>query len=104
MHIDQNPRGTTRRRMLGRAGAVAAAGGVASLTGGGLAPAAVRGESLGRFLDFTVTQEQFGVTFLTTVIANAAGTPAEPFVPVLKAANTTEFDHVQALKKIGADR
>src|SRR4051812_37215515 len=44
--------------------------------------------------DFIVTQEQFGVTFLTEAIGRAPGTPSEKFVPVLKAANTTEFDHV----------
>jgi hypothetical protein len=52
--------------------------------------------------DFIVTQEQFGVTVLTEAIRRAPGTPSEQFVPVLKAANTTEFDHVKALEAIGA--
>jgi len=52
--------------------------------------------------DFIVTQEQFGVTVLTEAIRRAPGTPSEQFLPVLKAANTTEFDHVNALEAIGA--
>jgi hypothetical protein len=95
--------GTTRRRMLGRAGALAAAGGMATLTGTGTAAAEVRGgHSLRRFLNFTVTQEQFGVTAVTAAIRKAPGTPSEQFVPVLRAAVTTEFTHVEALKAIGA--
>jgi hypothetical protein len=92
----------TRRGMLGRAGALAAAGGVATLAGPGVAEAAHTGRALKRFLDFTVTQEQFGVTAVTNAINKAPGTPSEQFVPVLRAAVTTEFTHVQALKKIGA--
>jgi len=94
--------GTTRRRMLGRAGALAAAGGIATVAGTGTAGAAVTGESLGRFLNFTVTQEQFGVTAVTAAIRKAPGTPSAQFLPVLRAAVTTEFTHVQALKAIGA--
>jgi len=52
--------------------------------------------------DFIVTQELFGVTFLTEAIRRAPGTPSAQFVPVLKAANTTEFDHMTALEAIGA--
>src|SRR4051812_3176134 len=33
-------------------------------------------------LDFLVTEEQLGVTFLTAAIGNAPGTPSEAFVPV----------------------
>ncbi len=73
------------------------------LTGTGTADAAVRGShSLRHFLDFTVTQEQFGVTAVTAAIRKAPGTPSDQFVPVLRAAVTTEFTHVQALKAIGA--
>jgi hypothetical protein len=96
--------GTTRRRMLGQVGALAAAGGMATLARTGTAAAAVRtgGDSLERFLNFTVTQEQFGVTAVTTAIRKAPGTPSEQFVPVLRAAVTTEFTHVKALEAIGA--
>jgi hypothetical protein len=95
--------GTTRRRMLGRAGALAAGGALVPLTGTGTAAAAVRRRgSLRQFLNFTVTQEQFGVTAVTAAIRKAPGTPSEQFVPVLRAAVTTEFTHVRALKAIGA--
>ena len=94
--------GTTRRRMLGRAGALAAAGGVASLAGPGAAEAATTRKALRRFLNFTVTQEQFGVTAVTNAVRKAPGTPSEQFVPVLRAVVTTEFTHVRALKAIGA--
>jgi hypothetical protein len=94
--------GTTRRRMLGRAGALAAAGGMASLAGPGTAGAAASHKAVRRFLNFTVTQEEFGVTAVTNAIRKAPGTQSEQFVPVLRAAVTTEFTHVQALKKLGA--
>ena len=85
----------TRRRMLGRAGALAAAGGVATVARPSTA-AATKGMdgSLQRFLDFTVTQEKFGVTAVTNAILKAPGTPSEQFVPVLRAVVTTEFTHV----------
>jgi hypothetical protein len=106
MDLDHDPtatEGTTRRRMLRRAGALAVTGAVVPLTGTGTAAAAVKGgHSLRRFLNFTVTQEQFGVTAVTAAIRKAPGTPSEQFVPVLRAAVTTEFTHVQALKAIGA--
>ena len=92
----------TRRRMLGRAGALAAAGGVATFARPGAAGATGTDSSLQRFLDFTVTQEKFGVTAVTNAILKAPGTPSEQFVPVLRAAVTTEFTHVQALEAIGA--
>jgi hypothetical protein len=55
-----------------------------------------------RDFDFIVTQEQFGVTFLTEAVKRAPGTPSAQFLPVLKAANTTEYDHVTQLLQIGA--
>jgi hypothetical protein len=55
-----------------------------------------------RDFDFIVTQEQFGVTVLTEAVRRAPGTPSAQFLPVLRAANTTEFDHVTALEAIGA--
>lgn len=95
--------GMTRRRMLGTAGAMATAGGMATLTGTDAAAHPVSGRrSLRSFLNFTVTQEQFGVTVVTAAIRKAPGTPSEQFVPVLRAVVTTEFTHVQALKAIGA--
>jgi hypothetical protein len=95
--------GMTRRRMLGRAGALAVGGAMVPLTATGSAAAAVRGgDSLRHFLNFTVTEEQFGVTAVTAAIEKAPGTPSEQFLPVLRAIVTTEFTHVQALKAIGA--
>ena len=52
-------------------------------------------------LDFLVTEEQLGVTFVTAAIQNAPGTPSEAFVPVLRNAVATEFHHVEALKDAG---
>jgi hypothetical protein len=52
-------------------------------------------------LDFLVTEEQLGVTLLTAAIGNAAGTPSEAFLPVLRNGVTSEFQHVEALKKAG---
>jgi hypothetical protein len=52
-------------------------------------------------LDFLVTEEQLGVTFVSAAIENAPGTPSEAFLPVLRNAVTTEYHHVEALKDIG---
>lgn len=111
MDPDHDPtvtEGTTRRALVGGAGALALAGVMVPLTGTGTAAAAVRhGDwlhhgSLRHFLDFTVTQEQFGVTAVTAAIEKAPGTPSEQFLGVLRAVVTTEFTHVQALRAIGA--
>ena len=89
----------TRRRMLGRAGALAAAGGVATFARPGAAGATGTDSALQRFLDFTVTQEQFGVTAVTNAILKAPGTPSEQFVPALRAIVTTEFTHVKRSRR-----
>ena len=52
-------------------------------------------------LDFLVTEEQLGVTFVSAAIENAPGTPSDAFVRVLRNAVTTEFLHVEALKEAG---
>ncbi len=91
----------TRRAVLGRAViGLAAAGGAASFVG--RAAAATSVDSAAQVLGFIVTQEQFGVTFLTEAVRRAPGTPSAQFLPVLKAANTTEFDHVRGLQRLGA--
>ena len=41
------------------------------------------------------------MTFVSAAIRNAPGTPSEAFVPVLSNAVTTEYHHVEALKKAG---
>ena len=67
------------------------------------ASAAARGtdQDLQDVLDFLVTEEQLGVTFVTAAIERAAGTPSAAFVPVLRNAVTTEFHHVEALTAAG---
>jgi ferritin-like protein len=58
-------------------------------------------QSLQEILDFLVTQEQLSTTFLTAAIERAEGTPSAAFLPVLRNAVTTEFHHVEALRKVG---
>jgi hypothetical protein len=67
------------------------------------AGAAAAGDRDGRreILDFLVTEEQLGVTFVSAAIENAPGTPSEAFLPVLRNAVTTEYHHVEALKDAG---
>jgi hypothetical protein len=97
----------SRRTLLSRSAVgLAAVAGAGTLAGPALANGSGRnwwkhGGSRHDF-DFIVTQEQFGVTFLTEAVRRAPGTPSAQFLPVLKAANTTEFDHVTALEAIGA--
>ena len=58
-------------------------------------------QSLQEVLDFLVTEEQLGVTFVSSAIENAPGTPSEQFLPVLRNAVTQEYNHVEALKEAG---
>jgi hypothetical protein len=69
------------------------------------ADAAAKGDEQGRkeILDFLVTEEALGVTFVTAAIENGPGTPSEAFLPVLKNAVTQEYHHVQALKEAGGE-
>jgi hypothetical protein len=52
-------------------------------------------------LDFLVTEEALGVTFVTAAIEHGRGTPSEAFLPVLQNAVTQEYLHVEALKGAG---
>ncbi len=52
-------------------------------------------------LDFLVTEEQLGVTFVSAAVQNAPGTASEAFLPVLQNAVTQEYLHVEALKEAG---
>ncbi len=71
----------TRRAVLGRAAiGLAAAGGAASLVG--RASAASTAQSTGQVINVIVTQEQFGVTFLTKAVKRTPGRPSEQFLPV----------------------
>jgi hypothetical protein len=88
----------TRRRVL-----QTAAVGAASATALGVAgPADARaGESPDEILSKLATAESFGVTFLTEAVQRAPGTPSGGLVDTLRAANTAEYDHVVALRKLG---
>jgi hypothetical protein len=70
------------------------------------ADAAGKGDSQGHkeVLDFLVTEEALGVTFVTAAVENAPGTPSEAFLPVLQNAVTQEYHHVQALKEAGGEQ
>ncbi|HEY3613168.1 MAG TPA: hypothetical protein VGK92_05655 [Gaiellales bacterium] len=97
----------SRRTLLSRSAVgLAAVAGAGTLAGPALANSSGKQwwhKSGSHFdFDFIVTQEQFGVTFLTEAVRRAPGTPSAQFLPVLEAANTTEFDHVTALEGIGA--
>jgi hypothetical protein len=87
--------GHTRRRLL-----QVAAGGALAL-GAATPAAAAKGESPRRIVSTLATAESFGVTFLTEAIKRAPGTPSAGLVETLKAANTAEYDHVVALRKLG---
>ena len=54
-------------------------------------------------LDFLVTEEALGVTFVTAAIERGPGTPSEAFLPVLRNAVTQEYHHVEALKDAGGN-
>ena len=88
----------TRRRLL-----QTAAVGAASATALGVAGAADArgGESPDEILSKLATAESFGVTFLTEAVKRAPGTPSADLVDTLRAANTAEYDHVVALRKLG---
>jgi hypothetical protein len=96
----------SRRALLGRAAVgVAAVAAVGSSAGPALAKSAGvwhHGHFHERVLDFIITQEQFGVTVVSEAIRRAPGTPSEQFLPVLRAAVATEFDHMRALQAVGA--
>ncbi len=103
------PHTPTRRMMLGQAGKVlAAVAGGGALLAAGASPALAStggtdhqqsGESI---LTVLASFEVFGVTFLTQAVKRAPGTPSEQFATILKAANSSEYDHLLALQKLGA--
>lgn len=62
-------------------------------------------EDIKTIIDTAITAEALAVTYLSAVIQMAdkqKGTAVEPFVDVLKAANTEEYDHYKVLKGLGA--
>ena len=92
------PSELSRRRFLGQAGGLLAAGAAMSLPSGALAAA---DSSRGSITSVLATFEAFGVTLLSEAVKRAPGTPSAAFAPVLQAANTAEFEHLQALGRIG---
>lgn len=94
----------TRRALVGRAAAGAAAVGVLGALGP-VPTALAHGheQSIPELIDTAVTAEALAVTFLTGVIQNATtiGIPSN-LVPVLMAANAAEYDHYTALRSLGA--
>lgn len=103
------PHTHTRRKMLSRAAMVLAAAGGGALLSTNAAfatDAPSKGddaaESPERIKSILATFEVFGVTFITEAVRRAPGTPSEQFLPVLKAANTTEYWHLVGLENIGA--
>ncbi len=91
------PQRQTRRTLMAKAGGLVAAG--TSLTLPGIAGAATSDSA--SILSVLSTFEAFGVTLLTQAARRAPGTPSARFATVVQAANTTEFFHLQALRKLG---
>ena len=104
---DVVPPSSTRRTILRRAGTVLAAAGGSALVASIAAPAAHASTGgvggVARIKTVLASFEVFGVTFISEAVRRAPGTPSEQFLSVLKSANTEEFDHLQALKRIGAE-
>lgn len=93
----------TRRWLLGRAAAGAAAVGVLGPAGNAIAGTRREGgDSVKTVIDTAATAEALAVTVLSAAVKAVPGTKAEPFKAVLQAANTSEYDHFVALGKLGA--
>lgn len=88
----------SRRRLIQAAAIGAASAGALGMTG--MAHAA-GSESPDEILSAMATAESFGVTFLTEAVRRAPGTPSADLVDTLRAANTAEYDHVVALRRLG---
>lgn len=73
------------------------------ITGAANAALAASDHGLQEILDFLVTQEQLSTTFLTAAIERAPGTPSAAFLPILRNAVTTEFHHVEVLRRAGGE-
>jgi hypothetical protein len=90
---------STRRGLLTKAAAGAAAVGVA----GALSPveAFAAGDSIKTVGVTAVTAEALAVTFLSEIVNRAAGSAVEGAAPVVRAANREEYIHYQTLRKLG---
>lgn len=91
--------GMTRRALIGRAAATAAA---ASIAAPATALAGSSSSDVTTLINAAVTAEALAVTYVTGLVENAAKTGVTKFVPVLKAVNASEYDHYKALISLGA--
>jgi hypothetical protein len=96
-HAEETESGESRRTLLAKTGALLAAGSALALPD--IASAGTRRRT--SIASALATFEAFGVTLLTEAVRRAPGTPSATFAGVLAAANTTEFHHLQALRRIG---
>jgi hypothetical protein len=92
----------TRRNLLSKAAlgtsAVAAFGAL-----GPIPSALASNTTISTLIDSIVTAEALAVTFVSGLVENASTIGiASNLVPVLKAANTAEYDHYKALRRLGA--
>lgn len=99
---DTNTPAITRKALLGRAAAGAAAAGTLGALGPIPAALASGGDTITTVINAAVTAEALAVTYLTGLIENARATGVTQFVEVLKAANASEYEHYKTLRKLGA--
>jgi hypothetical protein len=93
----------TRAGLLKSAAAGAVALGVLGPASSALAAAGRAGaDTVESVVTTAVTAEALAVTVLTAAVKTSPGTKVEPFIPVLKSANYTEFRHLQVLSGLGA--
>jgi hypothetical protein len=95
---ETTPDTRTRRGLVTTAGGLLAAGTALALPG---ATSAATTPTRKQVTGLLATFETFGVTLLSEAVRRAPGTPSARFADVVKAANTAEFLHLEALRDIG---
>ena len=94
---------STRGALLKKAAIATVGAGVLGPAGSALAAISRTGaDTIATVTTTAVTAEALAVTVLTAAVKAAPGSKVAPFIPVLKAANQTEFDHYSALSSLGA--
>jgi hypothetical protein len=92
----------TRRNLLSKAAVGTAAVGAFGAVGP-IPSALASNRTISTLIDSIVTAEALAVTFVSGLVENAGKIGiASNLVPVLKAANTAEYDHYKALRRLGA--
>jgi hypothetical protein len=91
------PSAHSRRALMSRAAGLLAAGTALSLP----QIAGAASSSSRSVISVLTTFETFGVTLLTQAVKRSPGTPSAQFANVVMTANTAEFDHLRALKRLG---